>query len=42
MFIEKLQIRHVGAKFVPRVLTDYQKKKDVEISQELLIIADGN
>ena len=35
-------MRHVSAKFVPRFLTDDQKEKSVEISQELLANANGN
>jgi hypothetical protein len=35
IFTEKRQIRHVSAKFVPRLLTDDQKGNRVEISQEL-------
>jgi len=42
IFTEKLQMRRVSAKFVPRLLTDDQKKNRVEISQELLANADGN
>jgi len=36
IFTEKLQMRRVSAKFVPRLLTDDQKANHVEISQELL------
>ena len=39
---EKLQMRRVSAKFVPRLLTDDQKENRVEISQELLANANGN
>jgi len=42
IFTEKLQIRHVSAKFVPSLLTDDEKENRVEISQELLAIANGN
>ena len=42
IFTEKLQMRRVSAKFVPRLLTDDQKENRVEISQELLAIANGN
>ena len=42
IFNEKLQIRPVSAKFVPRLLTDDQKEDCVEISQELLANANGN
>jgi len=42
IFTEKLQMRHVSAKFVPRLLTDDQKEKLVEISQELLANANSN
>jgi hypothetical protein len=35
IFTEKLQMRRVSAKFVPLLLTDDQKEKNVEISQEL-------
>jgi hypothetical protein len=35
-------MRHVSAKFVPRLLTDAQKENHVEISQELLANANGN
>ena len=41
IFTERLQLRHVSAKFVPRLLTDDQKENRVEISQELLAIANG-
>ena len=36
IFTEKLQMRRVSAKFVTRLLTDYQKENRVEITQELL------
>ena len=39
---QKLQMRRVSAKFVPRLLNDDQKEKCVEISQELLANANGN
>ena len=39
---EKLQKGLVSAKFVPRLLTDDQKENRVEISQELLVNANGN
>ena len=42
IFTEKLQLRHVRAKFVPRLLIDDQKENGVEISQELLDNANGN
>ena len=42
IFTEKLQMRCVSAKFVPRFLTDDQKENCVEISQELLANANGN
>jgi len=35
-------MRHVGAKFVPHLLTDDQKENRVEISLELLASANGN
>ena len=35
-------MRHVSAKFVPRLLTDDQKENRVEISRELLANANGN
>ena len=35
-------MRRFRAKFVPRLLTDDQKENRVEISQELLAIANGN
>jgi len=41
-FTEKLQMRRVSAKFLPRLLTDDQKENRVEISQELLANANGN
>jgi len=41
-FTEKLQMRRVSAKFVPRLLTDDQKETHVEISQELLANENGN
>jgi len=41
MFTEKLQMRRVSAKFVPRSSTDDKKEKRVEISQELLANANG-
>jgi len=42
IFTEKLQMRRVIAKYVPRLLTDDQKENRVEISQELLANANGN
>ena len=42
IFTEKLQMRRVCAKFVPRLLSDDQKENRVEISQELLANANGN
>ena len=42
MFTDKLQIRRVSAKFVPRLLTDDQKENRVEISQKLLDNANGS
>ena len=39
---EKLQMRRVSAKFVPRLLTNDQKENRVQISQELLTNASGN
>ena len=39
---EKLHMRRNSAKFVPRLLTDDQKENRVEISQELLVNANGN
>ena len=42
IFTEKLQLRHVIAKFVPHLLTDDQKENWVELSQELLANANGN
>jgi len=42
IFTEKFQIRRVSAKFVQRLLTDYQKDSRVEISQEVLANANGN
>ena len=42
IFTEKLQLRRVSAKFVPRLLTGDQKENRVEISQELLANANGN
>jgi len=42
IFTEKLQMRRVSAKFVPRLLTDDQKENRVEISQELLANANSN
>jgi len=42
IFIEKLQMSRVSAKFVPRLLTDDQKENRVEISQELLANPNGN
>jgi len=42
IFTEKLQMRRVSAKFVPRLLTDDQNENRIEISQELLANANGN
>ena len=42
IFTEELQMRRVSAKFVPRLLTNDQKENRVEISQELLVNANGN
>jgi len=42
IFAEKLQMRRVSAKFVPRLLTDDQKENRVEISQELPTSANSN
>ena len=42
IFTEKLQLRRVCAKFVPRLLTDDQKENRVELSQERLANANGN
>ena len=42
MFTEKRQMRRVNAKFAPHLLTDNQKEKSVENSQELLANANGN
>jgi len=42
IFTEKLQMRHVSAKFMLHLLTDDQKESRVEISQELLANANGN
>ena len=39
---EKLHMRRISAKFVPRLLTGDQKENRVEISQELLANANGN
>jgi hypothetical protein len=41
-FTEKRQMRRFKAKLVQRLLTDDQKEKLVEISQELLANANGN
>jgi len=35
-------MRRVSAKFMPRLLTDDQKEKRAEISQELLANSNGN
>jgi hypothetical protein len=35
IFTEKLQMRRVSSKFVPRFLTDHQKENRVVISQEM-------
>ena len=42
IFTEKLQMRRVSAKFLPRLSTDDHKENRVEISQELLPNANGN
>jgi len=42
IFTEKLQMRRVSAKFVPRLLTDDQKENRIEISQEQVASANGN
>ena len=42
IFTEKLQMRRVCGKFVPRLLTVYQKENRVEISKELLVSANSN
>jgi len=42
IFTEKLQMRRVSAKSVPRLLTDDQKENRVEINQELLAKVNGN
>ena len=42
IFTEKLQMRRVSAEFVLRLLPDNQKENRVEISQELLVNANGN
>jgi len=42
IFTEKLKMCCVSAKFMPRLLTDDQKENHVEVSQELLAIANGN
>ena len=42
IFTEKLQMRRVSAKFVPRSLTDDQKENRVEIGQEHVASANGN
>ena len=42
IFSEKIQMRSVSAKFVPRLLTDDQKENRVENSQEMLADANGN
>ena len=42
IFTEKLQMRRVSAKFMPRLLTEDQKENRIEISQELLANANGN
>ena len=41
-FTEKLQMRRVSAKYVPRLLSDDQKENRVEISQKLLANTNGN
>jgi hypothetical protein len=42
IFTEKLQMHCVSAKFVLCLSTDNQKENRVEVSQELLAIANGN
>jgi len=42
IFTEKLLMRRVSAKFVPRLLTGDQKENRVEINQELLANTTGN
>jgi hypothetical protein len=42
IFTEKFQMRRVCSKTIPRFLTDDQKGKGVEISQELLANANAN
>jgi hypothetical protein len=42
IFTEELQMRCVSAEFMPRLLIDNQKENCVEISNELLAIANGN
>jgi len=42
IFTEKIEMRRVSAKFVPRFLTDDQKENRVEIIQEMLTSANGN
>jgi len=42
IFTEKLQLRRVSAKFVPRLLTGDQKENRVEISQGPFANANGN
>lgn len=39
---EKLQMRRVAAKFVPRLLTEEQKQHRVQVCQELLAMANDN
>jgi len=41
IFTEKLQMRRVRAKFVPRLLTDDQKENHAENSQQLLANTNG-
>ena len=41
IFTEKLQMRRVRAKFVPRLLTDDQKENQAENSQQLLANTNG-
>ena len=38
----KLQMHHLGAKFVPHLLTDGQKENQVSISQDMLANADAD
>jgi len=42
IFTEKFQMRHISAKFMPHLLTDNKKENRVDISQKLLVDANGN